>query len=427
MKHTKEQNKKQVKFTIELDKQEWEHELDHVYEHQKSKFNVEGFRKGKAPRKVVEKQYGESIFYDDAIDECYGHYFLPILSEEVDLEVVGNPSLDVTKLDSTGITFVVTLDLKPEVKLGEYKNLGVEPEKASVSAKEVNAEIQKMVEKSARMVTVDREVKKGDFATIDFAGFKDGVAFQGGTAEKYDLEIGSGSFIPGFEDQVIGMKVGEEKDINVTFPADYPVEDLKGAPVVFKVKLHEVKEKQLPALDDEFAKNVSEFDTLEDYKKDVKKDLLKKKEQELHYAYEEKLLNAVVDNAKVEIPESMVREKVDSFLHEFEHRLSHQGLNLEMYVQYMNTTIEKLKEEKKDDAKKSCKVDLVVDAIIKKEKLQATEEDYEKAVGRQALKMDTTVEEIKKGMDENAKNRLLSQLTIEKFFEFLEKNNKTSK
>lgn len=427
MKHTKEQNKKQVKFTIELDKTEWEHELDHVYEHQKNKFNVEGFRKGKAPRKVIETQYGESIFYNDAIDECYGHYFLPILAEEKGLEVVGNPSLDITKLDKTGITLVVTMDLKPEVKLGAYTELNIEPEKVTVSVKEVNDEIQKMVEKSARMVTVDRAVKKGDFATIDFAGYKDGVAFQGGTAEKYDLEIGSGSFIPGFEDQVIGMKVGEEKDLNVSFPQDYPVEDLKGAPVVFKVKLHEVKEKQLPKLDDEFAKNVSEFDTLEDYKKDVKKDLLKKKETDAHYAFEEKLLNAVVDNAEVEIPESMVKEKVDSFLHEFEHRLSHRGLNLDMYVQYMNTTIDKLKEEKMDDARKSCKVDLVVDAIIKKENLQATEEDFENAVKKQALKMDTSVEEVKKGLDENAKHRMLSQLTIEKFFEFLEKNNKKSK
>lgn len=427
MKHTKEQNKKQVKFTIELDKTEWEHELDHVYEHQKNKFNVEGFRKGKAPRKVVEKQYGESIFYNDAIDECYGHYFLPILTAEKDLEIVGNPSLDVTKLDKDGMTFVVTLDLKPEVKLGDYKGLNIEQEKVSVSAKEVNAEIQKMAEKSARIVEVERPVKLGDTVTIDFAGYKDGVAFQGGTSENYDLEIGSGNFIAGFEDQIIGMNIGEERNLNLSFPEDYPVDDLKGAPVVFKVKLHKIKEKQVPEINDEFAKNVSEFDTLDEYKKDVKKDLLKKKETDAHYAFEEKLLNQVVDNCEVEIPESMIREKVDSFLHEFEHRLSHQGLNLEMYVQYMGTTIDKLKEDKKEDAKKSCKVDLVVDAIVKKENLLASEEDFEKSLGRQALKMGTDVEEVRKSLDENAKSRLMSQLTIENFFEFLEKNNKTSK
>lgn len=426
MKHTKELNKKQVKFTIELDKAEWEHELDHVYEHQKNKFNVEGFRKGKAPRKVVEKQYGESIFYNDAIDECYGHYFLPLLSEET-IEIVGNPSLDVTKLDKDGMTFVVTLDLKPEVKLGDYKGLNIEQEKVSVSAKEVNAEIQKMAEKSARIVEVERPVKLGDTVTIDFAGYKDGVAFQGGTSENYDLEIGSGNFIAGFEDQIIGMNIGDERDLNLSFPEDYPVEDLKGAPVVFKVKLHKIKEKQVPEINDEFAKNVSEFDTLDEYKKDVKKDLLKKKETDAHYAFEEKLLNQVVDNCEVEIPESMIREKVDSFLHEFEHRLSHQGLNLEMYVQYMGTTIDKLKEDKKEDAKKSCKVDLVVDAIVKKENLLASEEDFEKSLGRQALKMGTDVEEVRKSLDENAKSRLMSQLTIENFFEFLEKNNKTSK
>lgn len=425
MKYTKEQQKnKQIKFVIDLTKEEWEHELDHVYEHQKSKFKVEGFRTGKAPRKVIEKQYGESIFFNDALNESFYHYFNEVLNKETEVEMVGNPSVDIKKIDNTGVTLEVTIDVKPEVKLGEYKNLGVEKPVAKVTADEVKAELNNMVEKSARFVTVDREVKNGDIANIDFTGYKDGKAFDGGHAEKYDLTIGSGSFIPGFEEQIVGMKAGEEKDINVTFPEDYPAENLKNSPVVFKIKLHEVKEKQLPKIDDEFAKNVSEFDTLEEYKKSIKEDLLKQKKQKLEYDYEEKLIDAITDNAEVDIPQSMIEEQADMFIHDFEHRLAHQGLKLEDYVKYMGTTVEDLKKSRLDDAKKTCKTRLVMDAIINKENLKVEDSDIEAELQKQALKMGTSVEEVKQGLNEHTMSHIANDIIVSKFLNFLKENNK---
>ncbi len=425
MKYTKEQQKnKQIKFVIDLTKEEWEHELDHVYEHQKSKFKVEGFRVGKAPRKVIEKQYGESIFFNDALNESFYHYFNEVLEAEKDVEMVGNPSVDIKKIDDTGVTLEVTIDVKPEVKLGEYKNLGVEKPVAKVTADEVKKELEKMVEKSSRFVVANREVKNGDIANIDFTGYKDGKAFDGGHAEKYDLIIGSGSFIPGFEEQIVGMKTGEEKDISVTFPADYPVEDLKNAPVVFKIKLHEVKEKQLPKVDDEFAKNVSEYDTLDEYKKSIKEDLLKQKKQDAEYKYEESLIEKVTENAEVEIPQSMVEEQADMFIHDFEHRLSHQGLKLDDYVKYMGTTIEDLKKSRLDDAKKTCKTRLVMDAIIQKENLKVEDKDIDAEIQKQALKMGTSVEEVKQGLNEHTLSHIANDIIVKKLLDFLKENNK---
>lgn len=425
MKYTKELLKsKQVKFEINLSHEEWEKELDHVYEHQKSKFNVEGFRKGKAPRKVIEKQYGESIFYNDALNEAFYHYFNEVLEKEPEVEMVGNPKLDVKKLDNTGVTLEVVIDVKPEVKLGAYKGLTVEKTKAKVTAKEVDEKINKMLEKSARFVKVDREVKNGDIAVIDFTGYNNGVAFDGGHAENFELEIGSHRFIEGFEEQIIGMKAGEEKDINVTFPKEYPVEALKGAPAVFKIKLHEVREKQMPALDDEFAKNVSEFDTLADYKKSVKEELLKKKEVDANFEYEEKLIEAVVNNAEVEISASMIDEQADAFIHDFEHRLSHQGLKLEDYVNYMGTTVEELKASRLEDAKKTCKTRLVMDAIIKAENLTVEQKDIDDAIAKQALKMGTTVEEVKKGLNNHALSHIANDIIVEKLLTLLKENNK---
>ena len=423
MKYTKELEKKQVKFVIELDAEEWEHELNHVYEHQKNKFKVEGFRTGKAPRKVIEKQYGEAIFYNDAIDEAFYHSMNEIFEKDAE-KVVGNPKIDIKKLDKSGLTMEAIFELYPEVKLGEYKNLKLEKPAVKVSAKEVDDRLNQMVEKSARMVSVDREVKNGDIANIDFTGYKDGKAFDGGHAEKYDLAIGSGTFIPGFEEQIVGMKKGEERDVNVTFPEDYPAENLKGSAVVFKIVLHDIKEKQLPEVNDKFAQNVSEYDTLEEYKNSLKEEIKKEKEFQADQEYTEKLLEAVVGNAQVEISEAMVDEQADMFIHDFEHRLSHQGLKLEDYLKYMNTTVEELKKSRLDDARKTCKTRLVMEAIVEKEHLEVTEKDFDDFMARQALKMGTTVEEIKKGYDEHALSHVANDLLVNKFFDFLKENNK---
>lgn len=424
MEYTKELlEKKQVKFSINLTHEEWENELNHVYEHQKTRFVVEGFRKGKAPRKVIEAQYGESIFYNDALNEAFYHYFNDILGKETEIEMVGSPKIDVKKLDNSGVTLEVIIDTKPDVQLGEYKGLKVEKPKAKVTTKEVDEEIEKMVEKSARFVKVDREVKQGDVAVIDFTGYHNGEEFDGGHAENFELEIGSHRFIDGFEDQIVGMKAGDEKDINVTFPEEYPVENLKGAPAVFKIKLHEVREKQLPKLDDEFAKNVSEFDTLEEYKASVKEDLLKQKQTQADYDFEEKLIEAVVDNASVDIPQSMIEEQADEFIHDFEHRLAHQGLKLDDYVKYMGTTVDELKNSRLDDAKKTCKTRLTMDAIIKAENIKVEDSDIDKAIEKQALKMGTTAEEIKKGLDGHALSHIANDIIVEKLLTFLKENN----
>lgn len=424
MEYTKELlANKQIKFTINLTSEEWQHELDHVYEHQKSKFKIEGFRNGKAPRKVIEKAYGESIFYNDALNESFYRYFNEVLNNEKEVEMVGNPKLDVSKLDNTGVTLVVTIDIKPEVKLGAYTKLGVQKETPKVSAAEITAELNKTVEKSARFVTVQREVKTGDTAVIDFTGYDNGVAFEGGHGENYSLEIGSGTFIPGFEDQIIGMKSGEERDITVTFPENYPAENLKGKPVLFKIKLHEVREKQLPEINDEFAQNVSEFDTLKEYKDSIKAEILARKQHDANIHFEEKLIEEICDNAEVEIPQSMIEEQAEAFIHDFEHRLSHQGLKLEDYVNYMGTTVEELKNSRLEDAKKTCKTRLVIEAIIKKEDLKVENEDMEKAFAKQALKMGTSVEEIKKGLNEHALSHIANDIIIEKLLNFLKENN----
>lgn len=425
MEYTKELLKnKQVKFTINLGHDEWESELNHVYEHQKARFSVEGFRKGKAPRKVIEAQYGESIFYNDAINEAFYHHFNDVLEKEPEVEMVGSPKIDIKKLDNSGLTLDVVIDTKPDVVLGEYKGLKIEKPQVKVTAKEVDEEINKMLEKSARFVSVEREVKQGDIAVIDFTGYHNDKAFEGGHAENFELEIGSHRFIEGFEDQIVGMKNGEEKDINVTFPQDYPVEELKGQPAVFKIKLHEVKEKQLPKLDDEFAKNVSEFDTLDEYKASVKQDLLKSKQTNADYEFEEKLIEAVVNNASVEIPQSMIDEQADEFIHDFEHRLAHQGLKLEDYVKYMGTTVEELKSSRLEDAQKTCKTRLTMDAIVKQEGIKVEDSDIDKEVEKQALKMGTSVEEVKKSLDGHTLSHIANNIIVEKLLTFLKENNK---
>lgn len=423
MNYTKELEKTKVKFIIDLTSEEWEHELDHVYEHQKAKFTVEGFRKGKAPRKVIEKQYGESVFYNDAIDECFYHSMDEILGKEK-VEVVGSPSLNIKKLDKTGVTLEVTMDLYPEVKLGEYKNLKIEKPEAKVSAEEVKTELNRMAEKSARIVACDGAIKKGDIAVFDFAGYIDGKEFEGGKAENYELEIGSGKFIPGFEDGMIGLKAGEEKDVVVTFPTDYFMEAMQGKVATFKVKVHAVKEKIIPEINDEFAQNVSEYDTLADYKKSIKEDLLKVKQQQADYEYEAKLLDAVTDNATVDIPESMVSEQIDMFIHDFEHRLSHSGMTLDMYLEYAHQTLDELKASRREDAIKTCKTRVVMQAIIKQEKIEVTPQDIEDELAKQALKMNTSLDEVKKGLNEQVINQMSNNIFVEKLLNFLKENNK---
>ena len=423
MEYTKEvlANKK-VKLTIKMTREEWEKALQDAYEHTKSKYRVQGFRNGKAPRKVIEKEYGDTVFYDEALNNSFYVYYDEVLNKEK-LEVVGNPKLDVEKIDETGVTMVVTTEVYPEVTLGAYTGLTIEKPEIKVSAAEVNAEIEAMREKAGRMVTMDREAKNGDTLVIDFVGKKDGTPFDGGTAKGYELKLGSGTFIPGFEDQLLGVKAGEEKLVEVTFPKEYPSEDLAGKPCTFEVTVHEVREKVLPELNDEFAKNVSEFDTLEEYKKSVKEQLKQEKEKKAEQEAEEKLLEKITENSTVEIPEVMVEEQAHEFVHQFAHQLEHQGLNIDDYVKYMNTTIEDLEKSRMDDARKTVKTRLVLEAVMKKEGISLEKEELENAIKKEAEFNGIEVEEFKKTVHDHYLNQIASNLILNKLFDFLKKNN----
>lgn len=423
MEYTKEvlANKK-LKLTIKISAEEWQNALQKAYEETKGQYRIQGFRAGKAPRKVIEREYGDTVFYDEALNQSFYKAYDEIIDKE-HLEVVGNPNVSVEKIETSGVTMIVTTAVYPEVTLGAYTGLTIEKEKVNVTAAEVNGALKDMQEKAGRMVATDRAAKNGDTLNIDFVGKKDGVAFDGGTAKKYDLVLGSGSFIPGFEDQLVGTKAGEEKQVVVTFPKDYPAEDLAGKECTFDVTIHEVREKILPELDDEFAKNVSEFDTLEEYKKSVKENIKKQKEQRAEQVAESKLLETIADNAVVDIPEEMVDEQADAFIHDFEHRLSHQGLSLDGYLQYMNTTVEELKKSRMEDARKTVKTRLVLDAILKKENITLEREEVEKAIEDHAKYNGMTVEEFKANVHDHVLNDIANGIVMNKLLDFLKKNN----
>lgn len=413
---------KKVKFTINLSSKEWEDAVENAYNETKNRYKVQGFRAGKAPRRVIENAYGKSVFYDEALNDCFYKYYNEVLNTEK-IEPVGNPKLDVEKLDEKGVTLTITTAVYPEVKLGAYKDIKIAKEDVKVTASEVNGAIKDMQEKSARMVKVDRPAKNGDEVIIDFVGKKDGVAFDGGTAKGYELKLGSGAFIPGFEDQLVGIKAGENKTINVTFPKDYPAEELADKPRTFDVECHEVREKVLPKLDDEFAKNVSEFDTLDEYKKSVKEEITKQKQQKADQDAQAKLLETISDNAVVDIPQEMIEEQANDFIKDFSQRLESQGLKLDDYVKYMNTTVEKLKESRMEDAKKTVKTRLVLEAILKAEKISLEKEELDKEIERQAKFSGVSVEEFKKTISEPLMGQIANNIVINKLLDFLKKNN----
>lgn len=423
MKYTKELlADKRVKVKIEVSAEEWNEQLNKAYETTKSKYKVQGFRGGKAPRRVIENTYGKEVFYDEAINNCYYDYFEKVVQDEK-LEPVGMPNLDVEKLDDTGVTLVVTTAVYPEVKLGNYKGLNIEKPEVKVTAAEVNGAIKDMQQKSSRLVKVERAAKNGDTVTIDFLGKKDGVAFEGGEGKGYELKLGSGTFIPGFEEALVGIKTGDQKVIDVTFPAEYPAENLAGKPCTFDITCHEIRETVLPELNDEFAQTVSEFDTMEDYKKSVKKDLLAKKEREAEAEVQEKLLQAVCDNAQLEIPQVMVEEQIDEFIKGFEQRLSAQGLNLKDYLAYTNSNIADLRNSRQEDAKKTVKTRLVLEAIIKAEDLKITKEDVDAEIEKQAKFSGISADEFKKSVNEQFLNQMVNSLVINKLLDFLKANN----
>ena len=381
----KQENSKVVlEFT--MDKETFEKELDKAFHKNAKYFKVPGFRNGKVPRNVVEKVYGEGVLYETVIEDNVDDEYRKAV-EDNKLEVVSKPELDVKQIGKgKDLIYTVTLFVKPEATVKKYKGLEVKKIDSKVSKKEVDAAIESDRQKNARVVSVDdRDLQKDDISTIDFEGFVDGVAFEGGKAENFELTIGSGQFIPGFEDQLIGMKIGEEREINVTFPKEYHAENLAGKPAMFKVKLISIKSKILPELDDEFAKDVSEFETLADYRKDVEKKVKKQKEESAKNQKEIAVIDKLVENTEVVIPESMIDDEVESMSNQFASNLAYQGLNLKTYCMYMNTTEEEFKKNLRPEAEKNVKLKLALDAIEKLEEIKV-----------EAKEIDEKIDELKK-------------------------------
>ncbi len=425
MKYTKKiLEDKRIELTINVEKKEWDDALENAYKENKGKYNIQGFRKGHAPRKVIEKTYGDTVFYDDAIDGCFYRYYLEVLSKEKDIKPVGNPEISIDKIDDNGLQLTLKVTNKPEVELGAYKDIEIKSEKPKVTKAEVDHELEHLRESRVKFVPVTREAKLGDTVTIDFSGSIDGVKFDGGTATDFDLELGSHSFIDNFEDQLVGTKKDDKKDVVVTFPADYPAENLSGKKATFAVTVKEIKEKVMPELNDKFADEVSEFSTLKELEESTKKKLLDRKEKEEKSKAENKLIDQIVDNAKVDVPEVMVLEQIDEYIHDFEHRLMYQGLNLEGYLKYANTTLDDLKKSRVDDAKRTVKTRLVLEKIMTDEKLNISDEELLKKYNEHATTKAEKLEDLQKVMGEEQFNYFANSLLLNKLMKFLKENNK---
>ncbi|HOR86034.1 MAG TPA: trigger factor [Bacillota bacterium] len=387
------------------------------------KFNIAGFRKGKAPRKIIERHYGEAVFYEDAINIVCPELYDEAVKEH-NLKPVDRPDIDIVEIESgKGMVFKAVVTVKPEVVLGQYKGIEAEKKEYNVTDEDVNKEIEVMREQNARLIEVtDRPVKNGDITIIDFKGFVDGNQFEGGTAENYRLEIGSGQFIPGFEDQLIGAELGKEIDIDVKFPEEYKNKELAGKPALFKVTVKEVKEKQLTEIDDEFAKDVSEFDTLEELKAEIRKKGEEHAKRLENQQYEDKIINKVVENATVDIPEVMINTQVNIMLRDFDYQLRYQGLNLEAYLEYAKMDIDKLKETYWDTAKGRVKSQLVLEKIAENEGIAATEEDLNTEIEKTAKRYEQDLEKFKKTLKEDEVTYIKDGIMIQKAIDFLVEN-----
>ena len=391
---TKNNNELKLEFTIEAKK--FDEGMKKVYAKSAKYINIPGFRKGKAPMAIVEKHYGPEIFYEDTFNEIVPEEYERELKEN-NIEAVSRPEIEVKQMGKgQDLIFTAVVQTKPEVKLGKYKGIQLNKVEYTVSEEDINHELGHMAERNSRLVTVeDRPVEDGDITVIDFEGFVDGVAFEGGKAENHELTIGSKTFIPGFEDQIIGMKIDEERDINVKFPDEYFSEELKGKDAVFKVKLHEIKKKELPELNDDFAKDTSEFDTLDELKASIKEKLEHENEHKAKYEMEDAAIKAVVETVEVEIPSGMVETELENMIKDMETRMSYQGIRMEQYLQMMGKTMEEFKKENEEQAKTSVKTRLTLEAIVKAENIEASEEEINAKVEEMSAMYGKTAEELK--------------------------------
>ena len=414
--------KNMVKLTIEVSAEEVEKALNAAYQKQKNSISIPGFRKGKVPRAMIEKMYGVEVFYEEAANTLMQNSY-PAAVEESGVDVVSRPTVDVVQIEK-GKAFIYTAEVavKPEVKLGKYKGVTVTKANGKVTAAEVKEALEAERNKNARTVSVKRAIKEGDTAVIDYEGSVDGVPFDGGKAENHPLEIGSHSFIDTFEDQLVGHKAGEELDVNVTFPEQYHAADLAGKPAVFKVKINDVTTKELPKLDDEFASDVSEFETLAEYKEDLKKQLEAKKLEEAKREQEDEAIAAIVEASEMEIPEAMIQTQCEDMVNEFAQRIAQSGLTMEQYMQFSGQTVQGLMDQVRPEAETRIKTSLVLEAIVKAEGIEATDADVDAEIEKMAGMYGMDVEQLKGYMGEAEKASMKNQMAITKAVEFIMEN-----
>ena len=406
-----------VSFEMAVDAKEFDAAVEKAYKKTRSRYKIDGFRKGKAPRRIIEMNYGKGIFFNDALDILLPEIY-PVAVDELGLKVVSQPELDIKEANEDGsLVLVATADVRPEVEVKNYKGVEIEKVSAEVEEERVDAELNSMLQSHARVVTVDAPVENGNTAVIDFKGLLNGEAFEGGTAEAYSLEIGSGTFIPGFEEQIIGKKAGEEFEVNVTFPEEYPAEELAGKPVVFEVKLHEVKVKELPELNDEFAQDTTEFESLAELKADVKAKLEKDAEEEAKRQMRDAAVAKVAEGVEVEIPNSMVEAQMDRMLNDLNMQLSYQGWSIEQFAELSGQSMEEIREARREDALNIVKSTLVVEEIAELENVEVSQEDLDKDLEKFAAMYQIDIEKVKKSLQpediENISNRIRSEKTVD--------------
>ena len=426
MNYTIEEGKGEVKIAFTLTAEEWDASLNKAYLKNKSKFNIPGFRKGHATRKMIEKLYGEGVFFDDAFNDAFGEAYMKALNEHEEIFPVDDPKVDIDGMDDKGIKFHAIVTVKPEVTLGEYKGIKVDKVEYNVTADDVNAEIDRARKQASRKVEVEgKAVENGDIVNLDYSGSVDGIKFEGGTASNQELTIGSHAFIPGFEEQMVGMTVGETRDLKVPFPSDYHAKELAGKDSVFTVTVNKILKEEMPELNDEFAKDVSKFDTFAEYKADVEKRLQEANDRRANAENENALIEAVTAGSTVEIPQCMIDSQIDYLVRDMEYRLMYmyQGMKLEDYLKYTGSNMEELRKSKTEEAKRDVKIRLVLEAIVKAENLDVTDAELDAELARIAESAGKSVEEYRKGVDERQLSYIKNDLLMKKLVEFLKANN----
>ena len=414
--------KSMAKLTITVEAAKFDAAVDSAYQKNKGKIALPGFRKGKAPRAMIEKMYGTGVLFEDAANELIPEAY-ETAAKESELEIVAQPEIEVTQMDKgTDFIFTATVAIKPEVTLGDYKGIEVEKKEAEVSEEEITAEIDKAREANSRLITIeDRATEDGDTVIIDFDGYVDGKQFEGGYAEDYTLVLGSHSFIDNFEDQLVGKNLGEDVEVNVTFPEEYHVDELKGKPALFKVKIKEIQKKELPELDDDFAQDVSDFDTLDEYKADVEKKILENKENQIKREQEDQIIEKIIENAQMEIPQQMIAAQTRQMTQEFAQRLQSQGLSLEQYMQFTGLTPQKMMEDLEPQALKRIQSRLVLEAVVAAENIEASDEEIDKELENMASMYQMEIDKLKELIGDDEKKQIGMDLAVQKAVEFVVK------